>query len=137
MRVRPLTAYVFAECKELTAPSDPTSMSIAATIVWHTGEHKEVWGDESQGPAVNYRDDAVAQASRAGGQSRIVCNADRRHRASHGMAARRQPDGVAAGSGPRKFYAPRAAWRDPDRDGLGSHPSLSVFAASCAVRVAT
>ena len=93
------------------------------------GEHKEVWGDESQSLVVSYRDDSIAQNSRAGGQFRIVRSDERRHRTGQSMAARCQPDGVAACTGTRKLYAPRIARRDPDRDGLRSHSPLSVFTA--------
>lgn len=58
----------------------------------HLGEHKEVWGYERRGPALSYPDDAIAQTSRAGGQSRVVGNGVRRP--AHCNTVQRNPRGT-------------------------------------------
>jgi len=79
-----------------------------------------------QGRAVNWPDDA-SEAVIADEAAAPAAAGKRRRGAAQGVAARDQPDDLAAPAGAEYVHPARAARGHPGRNGPGGHPPLSIL----------
>jgi Plasmid pRiA4b ORF-3-like protein len=84
---------------------------------------------------VVWPDEAPAEAGPATREPRAGHLGWRPARADQGLAAGRQPDGVAARAGAGRLHPARVVWRVSGRDGVGGHPPLSIPSARRSVRL--